>query len=758
MKQNISILLFFIICSMPAFSQEGYSGIGEVTGSTDITIKNPISDEDIEVTIQFINGMAVLDGDIILGLASDYSRGRGGAVTNTPGSKWIGVIPYFISTGLPQSDIGKIRQAERILESQTNLRFSELTSFPAKGTDFIHFIVSPDNICASLGLGNRAGIDTIFIASGYAVGTFMHEILHKIGFLHEHNRSDRDTHITVHFNNITTKWKKQYQRIPNPKNTLLSNYDYESIMHYSSTGGNGMSVDASKPLITAISTNAAERTRLNALMGNRSHLSAGDILSINKLYPTAASGGVSGGTSSVPATAAGRASGGGAASHDNIPESIVDDASPTQSINYTFPGSNSPTQVTVNVLDNKAILDGDIILGTMEELSGSGGRGGAAIGATDGGVNRRWPNCTIPYDLNSHPCSTAIRIAIRTIDSLTNLTFIPKTSQTNYIQFVTGTGYSSPVGMQNGRANSITISSSGGCPTGKIIHETLHSAGLFHEQSRADRNTFVNINTGNLKEAMRHNFQTYLERGKTGSDVGPYDFESIMHYPSVIGDSRMVIDMTIPIITSVPPGKEGLMGQRSHLSAGDISAINTIYTCGAAVGGGTALTVSGDLTTGKEHTVPLVPQTANYSSFDACASMMISWIYPFLITSPAEISGQTGFWNQFVYNVDPTLPISFVQWGMQKIDPKQYTPSELFSIVNISPIVVVPIGTNPIRARLIYGMKGDGTPTGTVVMFHDALDRDKTQFSSPNNGYSQTLSFQEFMTLLGSNNIVVGKF
>jgi len=33
-------------------------------------------------------------------------------------------------------------------------------------------------------------------------GAVMHELLHSLGFFHEHNRPDRDNFVTIHFDNI----------------------------------------------------------------------------------------------------------------------------------------------------------------------------------------------------------------------------------------------------------------------------------------------------------------------------------------------------------------------------------------------------------------------------------------------------------------------------------------------------------------------------------------------------------------------------
>ncbi|RXG55307.1 Zinc metalloproteinase nas-13, partial [Armadillidium vulgare] len=53
-----------------------------------------------------------------------------------------------------------------------------------------------------------------------------------------------------------------------------------------------------------------------------------------------------------------------------------------------------------------------------------------------------------------------------------------------------------------------TVSLGAGCVYfGIILHELMHAVGFWHEQSRADRNDYVRINWGNIRNGMEYNFQ-----------------------------------------------------------------------------------------------------------------------------------------------------------------------------------------------------------------------------------------------------------
>lgn len=64
---------------------------------------------------------------------------------------------------------------------------------------------------------------------------------------------------------------------------------------------------------------------------------------------------------------------------------------------------------------------------------------------------------------------------------------------------------------------------------GVIIHELLHAAGFYHQQSASDRDDFIKIYWENIKKGREHNFNKYNESIVTNFDV-PYDYESVMHY------------------------------------------------------------------------------------------------------------------------------------------------------------------------------------------------------------------------------------
>lgn len=186
-----------------------------------------------------------------------------------------------------------------------------------------------------------------------------------------------------------------------------------------------------------------------------------------------------------------------------------------------------------------------------------------------GRTSARWPNNTVYYAIDSG-LSNKDRVydAIAHWEANTNIQFVERSNQANYVYFVSGSGCSSYVGMTGGRQN-ITLASA--CSTGNAIHEIGHAIGLWHEQSRVDRENYITINYNNIQSGREHNFKTYQEQGFDGDEyTSSLDFGSIMMYGSYSFSSNGQ-----PTIVKKDGSTFSI--QRSGLSSGDKVGVNNMY-------------------------------------------------------------------------------------------------------------------------------------------------------------------------------------
>lgn len=223
-----------------------------------------------------------------------------------------------------------------------------------------------------------------------------------------------------------------------------------------------------------------------------------------------------------------------------------------------LPFHSKKTKVSVEFVDGMAVMEGDIVLGPASMYSGD-----VSFAVVIDGDTYRWKNGVIPYTIQSgHPKTSTILQAIEHIEEQTNLRLVQRSNQKDYVRFVTSDGCSSRVGRCGGKQN-INI---GNCGFGSIVHEILHSAGLWHEQSREDRNNHISIQWDNIKSDKKHNFKKHVS---DGIDIGHYDCNSIMHYSAYAFSKNGKPTITGKTCSS--------FGQRQGMSAKDIAAINQLY-------------------------------------------------------------------------------------------------------------------------------------------------------------------------------------
>ena len=240
---------------------------------------------------------------------------------------------------------------------------------------------------------------------------------------------------------------------------------------------------------------------------------------------------------------------------------------------FTF--LSEPVQYVV--IDGRAIFEGDIDLGPVEQVEQSfemiradltGTPYTKAIVVTPGS-QRGWPNWTIPYQIDPDlPDEMRVTNAIGHWIENTKFTFVRRRPENaedypDYVEFVPGDTCSSAVGRQGGRQR---VRLTDTCQWGNVAHEIGHAAGLWHEQSRADRDAYVTIQWENIESGEEGNFSQHIT---DGDDIGGYDYGSIMHYGRYAWSTNG--EPTI-----VPTDPSAQIGQRNGLSAGDLRAINTI--------------------------------------------------------------------------------------------------------------------------------------------------------------------------------------
>lgn len=138
-----------------------------------------------------------------------------------------GVIPYVISPELARMRYD-IRQVMKHISDHTCLRFEPRISEP----DYVRIFFGEGCYSYVGRIGREQGLSLGRGCEDF--GTILHELLHAVGFEHEHNRSDRDDYVVVHWENIPKHWHSAFQKLRPEQNRLLSKFDYSSIMLYGS--------------------------------------------------------------------------------------------------------------------------------------------------------------------------------------------------------------------------------------------------------------------------------------------------------------------------------------------------------------------------------------------------------------------------------------------------------------------------------------------------------------------------------------------
>lgn len=240
----------------------------------------------IPIEYEEIDGLAIAEGDIILGPVSEMRQvdaSRAACTddlcqTEQPLSarvgqsfRWpAGVIPYEIDSSLSSTVVSRIEDGIDMVSNSTNLLLVERNGH----NDYVRF--RPGSGC-SASVGRIGGRQNINLSSGCSVGNIAHEILHAAGAWHEQSRDDRNDHVKILWDNIVDGKEGNFKQ-KGDDGMDMGDYDYGSIMHYPPKAFGKDNPDGPGRLTTI------EVLDSGVSIGQRSALSNGDINAINALY------------------------------------------------------------------------------------------------------------------------------------------------------------------------------------------------------------------------------------------------------------------------------------------------------------------------------------------------------------------------------------------------------------------------------------------------------------------------------------------
>ncbi|XP_037663066.1 astacin-like metalloendopeptidase [Choloepus didactylus] len=176
-------------------------------------------------------------------------------------------VPFLLSSKYDEHSRGVILAAFAEFEHFTCVRF-----VPYGGQrDFISIV--PMSGCFS-SVGRGGGMQLVSLAPAClrrGPGIALHELMHVLGFWHEHARADRDRYIRIDWREILPGFEINF--IKSRSSNMLVPYDYSSVMHYGRFAFSRRGAPTIVPLWAP-----------HVHLGQRRNLSASDVTRVLRLY------------------------------------------------------------------------------------------------------------------------------------------------------------------------------------------------------------------------------------------------------------------------------------------------------------------------------------------------------------------------------------------------------------------------------------------------------------------------------------------
>jgi hypothetical protein len=254
----------------PSPSPKPSPGSAKPAGAALPMVKTPEAEKNNRL-VRFVldNGLAVVDGDIVIGQPVGEMNSSSGTALMPNMHLWpTHTIPFHIQANLSRPE--RVRAALGLF-AQTAVRFVPYTS----QHDVLVFEESTGP-CKSY-VGQVGGKQPILLSPDCGSSDIAHEVMHALGFVHEQNRLDRDKYIQVINENIDEKYLDNFAKLPPDYMQISgrSDFAFESLMIYPPTmfaKGNLPTMESKidgKTISPTDGLSQSDFDRINFVYGNR---------------------------------------------------------------------------------------------------------------------------------------------------------------------------------------------------------------------------------------------------------------------------------------------------------------------------------------------------------------------------------------------------------------------------------------------------------------------------------------------------------
>lgn len=195
-------------------------------------LSDGVTDTPKEWLMEDREGLAVIEGDIVVGAAAEFtSPGLGlKSLQYLRARLWTkGVVPYVLAPDFPRRSV--VLAAMEDFHRRTPIKFVARSNEP----DYLVFTLTDNPAIGGQSFyGRQGGAQSLWLNRNtrlWKKGVVLHELCHALTVAHEQSRADRDQFIRLERQNIMPGYAANFDQLFDAGRDV-GDYDYGSIMHY----------------------------------------------------------------------------------------------------------------------------------------------------------------------------------------------------------------------------------------------------------------------------------------------------------------------------------------------------------------------------------------------------------------------------------------------------------------------------------------------------------------------------------------------